>query len=221
MVCAVFSLYTPSWCWCRWPEIGTSSIDWAQLNRFYLKTQTESSLRNVKDIIFVGRKVFIQFSLTALVTCEKRLPCTAITSTDMFNVIFQTRLQKAFPQYVLYKNKIQELYACVCNMMYVQNYHWTWIWNLLLIQLVLFGSKTGETGSLIIRIQIYRWADKILKKATERKAGSLRKIINWVLGDENWESLMHSHFSLNLDKNCRIMDCRHFNCQGYLFVLKA
>jgi hypothetical protein len=29
------------------PEIGTSSIDWAQLSRFYLKTETESSLRNV------------------------------------------------------------------------------------------------------------------------------------------------------------------------------
>jgi hypothetical protein len=27
--------------------IGTSSIDWAQLSRFYLKTETESSLRNV------------------------------------------------------------------------------------------------------------------------------------------------------------------------------
>jgi hypothetical protein len=29
------------------PEIGTSSIDWAQLSRFYLKTEIESSLRNV------------------------------------------------------------------------------------------------------------------------------------------------------------------------------
>jgi hypothetical protein len=29
------------------PEIGTSSIDWTQLSRFYLKTETESSLRNV------------------------------------------------------------------------------------------------------------------------------------------------------------------------------
>jgi hypothetical protein len=29
------------------PEIGTNSIDWAQLSRFYLKTETESSLRNV------------------------------------------------------------------------------------------------------------------------------------------------------------------------------
>jgi hypothetical protein len=27
--------------------MGTSSIDWAQLSRFHLKTETESSLRNV------------------------------------------------------------------------------------------------------------------------------------------------------------------------------
>jgi hypothetical protein len=29
------------------PDIGTSSIDWAQLSRFYLKTETESILRKV------------------------------------------------------------------------------------------------------------------------------------------------------------------------------
>jgi hypothetical protein len=34
-------------CWCRCPEIGTSSIDWAQLSRFHLKTETESSFGNV------------------------------------------------------------------------------------------------------------------------------------------------------------------------------
>jgi hypothetical protein len=43
----VHGLYTPSWCWYRCPEIGTSSIDWAKLSRFYLKTETETSLRNV------------------------------------------------------------------------------------------------------------------------------------------------------------------------------
>jgi hypothetical protein len=31
---------------CRCPETGTSSIDWAQMSRFFLKTETESSLRN-------------------------------------------------------------------------------------------------------------------------------------------------------------------------------
>jgi hypothetical protein len=34
-------------CWCRCPEIGTSSIDLAQMSRFYLKTETKSSLRCV------------------------------------------------------------------------------------------------------------------------------------------------------------------------------
>jgi hypothetical protein len=29
------------------PEIGASSIYWIQLSRFYLRTETESSLRNV------------------------------------------------------------------------------------------------------------------------------------------------------------------------------
>jgi hypothetical protein len=28
-------------------SLGTSSIDWAQLSRFHMKTETESSLRNV------------------------------------------------------------------------------------------------------------------------------------------------------------------------------
>jgi hypothetical protein len=29
------------------PEIGTSAMDWVQQSRFYLKTEAESSLRNV------------------------------------------------------------------------------------------------------------------------------------------------------------------------------
>jgi hypothetical protein len=32
-------------CWC--PEIGTSSIDWAQLSRFHLKGETDSSFRKL------------------------------------------------------------------------------------------------------------------------------------------------------------------------------
>jgi hypothetical protein len=35
------------WFWYRCPEIGTSSTDLSQLSTFYLKTETESSLRNV------------------------------------------------------------------------------------------------------------------------------------------------------------------------------
>jgi hypothetical protein len=56
MVCAVFGLYTSSWSWHRCPEIGTSSIDWAQLSRYYQKTKTESSVRNV--VLKINRTVF-------------------------------------------------------------------------------------------------------------------------------------------------------------------
>jgi hypothetical protein len=47
MVCAVLGSYTPFLCYYRCLEIGTSSIDSAQLSRFYLKTETESSFGNV------------------------------------------------------------------------------------------------------------------------------------------------------------------------------
>jgi hypothetical protein len=57
MVCAVFGLYTPSWSWHRYPDIGTSSIDWTQLSRFYLKKETIQSpkrcvLKNKQDGVF-------------------------------------------------------------------------------------------------------------------------------------------------------------------------
>jgi hypothetical protein len=32
---------------CLCPELATSSIDWTQLCRFYLKTEAESRLRNI------------------------------------------------------------------------------------------------------------------------------------------------------------------------------
>jgi hypothetical protein len=43
----VFDLCTLSWSWHRCSQIRTSSVDWAQQSRFYLKTETESSIRNV------------------------------------------------------------------------------------------------------------------------------------------------------------------------------
>jgi hypothetical protein len=43
LCCAWFMYHMLCWC----PEIGTSSIEWAQLSRFNLKAETESSLRNV------------------------------------------------------------------------------------------------------------------------------------------------------------------------------
>jgi hypothetical protein len=49
--------------WAPSPGIGISSIDWAQVNRFYLKTETESSLRNV---IFwnINRTMFLDKNRT-------------------------------------------------------------------------------------------------------------------------------------------------------------
>jgi hypothetical protein len=44
LCCAWFIYPILCWCWC--PEIGTSSIDKAQLSRFHLKMETESSCRN-------------------------------------------------------------------------------------------------------------------------------------------------------------------------------
>jgi uncharacterized membrane protein (Fun14 family) len=52
MVCAVLGLYTLS---CVGAEIGIIYIDWAQLSRFYLKTETEVSLQNVVFQIKTGR----------------------------------------------------------------------------------------------------------------------------------------------------------------------
>jgi hypothetical protein len=45
MLCLLYIYPILYWCWC--PETGTSSIDWAELSRFHLKTEIESSLRNV------------------------------------------------------------------------------------------------------------------------------------------------------------------------------
>jgi hypothetical protein len=45
-LCCAWCIY-PVLCWCWCPELGTSSIDWAQLSRFHLKTEIESCLRNV------------------------------------------------------------------------------------------------------------------------------------------------------------------------------
>ena len=42
----------PFWNWHSRPEIGASSVYWTQLSRFYLKTGTDSSSRNV---VFLNR----------------------------------------------------------------------------------------------------------------------------------------------------------------------
>jgi hypothetical protein len=45
LCCAWFIYPILCWCWCL--AVGTSSISWAQLSRFNLKTETESSLQKV------------------------------------------------------------------------------------------------------------------------------------------------------------------------------
>jgi hypothetical protein len=45
-LCCAWFVY-PILCWCRCLEVETSCIDWAQVSRFYLKKEVESSLRNV------------------------------------------------------------------------------------------------------------------------------------------------------------------------------
>jgi hypothetical protein len=45
LCCAEFEY--PILRWCRCPEKGISSIDWAQLIRFYLKRDTECSLEKL------------------------------------------------------------------------------------------------------------------------------------------------------------------------------
>jgi hypothetical protein len=60
MVCAVLGLYTIS---CVYADV-VSSIDWVQLSIFYLKTETESSLRNV--VFPVKIDIFYYYLFTAI-----------------------------------------------------------------------------------------------------------------------------------------------------------
>jgi hypothetical protein len=91
MVCAVHGLYTPSWCWYRFPEIRTSSIDWAQLSRFHLKTETECSLRNV---------VFRNIN-RAMGNVKKHLICANVKSSQIFASYIQVMFA---PHYEVFSN---------------------------------------------------------------------------------------------------------------------
>jgi hypothetical protein len=53
-LCCAWIIY-PALCWYRCPEMGTSSIDWAQLSRFRLETDAEFSPRNAVFYIKTGR----------------------------------------------------------------------------------------------------------------------------------------------------------------------
>jgi hypothetical protein len=43
MVCAVLGLYTPSWCWYRCQDLGTTSIDWAWVGFTWRRRQNPVS----------------------------------------------------------------------------------------------------------------------------------------------------------------------------------
>jgi hypothetical protein len=64
------------------PEIGTSSINWVQLSRFYLKMETESSLRNV---VFynINRTVFLDKD-RMMDNIQKHSICSNVQSSQTF-----------------------------------------------------------------------------------------------------------------------------------------
>jgi hypothetical protein len=64
------------------PETGTSSIDWAQLSRFYLKAVTEPSLRNVV-LCNINRTVSVDKNRT-MDNVQKHNICTNVPSSQTF-----------------------------------------------------------------------------------------------------------------------------------------
>jgi hypothetical protein len=52
------------------PGDRANSVDWAQLSRFHLKTETESSLRNVVFYIKTGRWIISRNTVIA-VSCSR------------------------------------------------------------------------------------------------------------------------------------------------------
>jgi hypothetical protein len=68
------------------PEIGNNSIDWAKMSRFYLKTETESSFRNV---VFcnINRTVFLDKD-RKMNNVQKHNICTKVPWSQTFNLIY-------------------------------------------------------------------------------------------------------------------------------------
>jgi hypothetical protein len=82
----------------RLPEIGTSSIDWAQLSRFYLKTETECSLRNV---------VCWKISRTTD-NVHKHNDCTNVASSQTFGSYSHVYSKEIRPYIILTPTPCQE-----------------------------------------------------------------------------------------------------------------
>jgi hypothetical protein len=60
-------------------DIESSSIDWAQLSRFYLKTETEFSLRNVvlnknRTLTNVQKHIYMKYQQLLLYSTHKKTP---------------------------------------------------------------------------------------------------------------------------------------------------
>jgi hypothetical protein len=64
------------------PVMGTSSIDWAQLSMFYLKTETEPSLRNLA-FWKINRAVFLDKDRT-MDNVQQHNICTNVPSSQTF-----------------------------------------------------------------------------------------------------------------------------------------
>jgi hypothetical protein len=87
-------LIHPSWCWYRCPETGTSSIDWGQLSRFHLKTETESSLQN--DVFWkLNRTVFLDKDRT-MDNVQQHNICTNVPLSQTFRSYLDSWSLKIF-----------------------------------------------------------------------------------------------------------------------------
>jgi hypothetical protein len=64
----------------RCSETGTSSVDWAQLSKFYLKTETECNFRNV---MFLNKNRTV-FEMRTMGNVQKHNICTNVLSSQTF-----------------------------------------------------------------------------------------------------------------------------------------
>jgi hypothetical protein len=71
----------------RCPEVGTSCIDWAQLSRFYLKTETEFSLRNV---VFSNINIAVYLDKDRTMdNAQKHNIYTNVPSSQTFRILYK------------------------------------------------------------------------------------------------------------------------------------
>jgi hypothetical protein len=95
------------------PVRGTSSIDWAQLSRLHLKTETESSLRNAVFTIKTGQWIMSRNTVIVLINHRHRLSylterrSTTVTrfcpqDTELHAVL--TTFSSCYKQYFLPRN---------------------------------------------------------------------------------------------------------------------